>query len=154
MVGPVILWVLRLGVAGVFLYAGVLKMWDFTGGHPATPDFTVAIQRFEIIPWPDATVALALYLPWLEVIAALALFWKRLALGASVALAGLAAVFLVALGSAAARGLDISCSCFGKGEGPVDYPTAILRDVVLLAACGALVWWEGRRTGPGGEPGQ
>jgi uncharacterized membrane protein YphA (DoxX/SURF4 family) len=153
MVGKVVLWLLRLAVAGVFLTAGILKIWDFTHGRPATPDFTIAIQRFELIPWPDLTVALAVYLPWVEVITALGLFWRRLALGAALATTGMSAVFLIALASAWARGLDISCSCFGKSAGPVDYPTAILRDVLLLVASLALVIHEARRAPKQPSPG-
>lgn len=144
MVGKIALWLLRLAVAGVFLYAGVLKIWDFAHGRSATPDFTIAIQHFELIPWPDLTVALALYLPWLEIITGVALLLRRLALGAAIAGTGMATVFLVALGSAWARGLDISCNCFGKSVGPTDYPTVIFRDVLLLVACLVLLIREAR----------
>jgi uncharacterized membrane protein YphA (DoxX/SURF4 family) len=146
MVGKVILTLLRLGVAGVFLYAGVVKIWDFAHGRSATPDFTLAIQHYELLPAPELAVLLAIYLPWLEAIAALALFVLRLALGASLAVAGLTGLFLGALGSAAARGLDVSCGCFGRDEVSVDYRSAILRDVLLLAATIVLVAVEARRT--------
>jgi uncharacterized membrane protein YphA (DoxX/SURF4 family) len=146
MAGKIIVLLLRLVVAGVFLYAGVMKIWDFRHGQSATPDFTVAIQHFEILPNPDLAVALAVYLPWLEVISALALFVKRLALGAAVAITGMTAIFLGAILSAQARGLDISCGCFGKEAVSTNYPSLLIRDGLLLAAAVALLVWEWRST--------
>ncbi len=145
MVGKIIILLLRLTVAGIFLYAGVLKIWDFRHEQSATPDFTIAIQHFEMLPTPDLAVVLALYLPWLEVTAALTLFVKRLALGAATAVTGMTLAFLVALGSAWKRGLDISCGCFGKDEVSIHYPSLMMRDALLLAAALALVVWEARR---------
>jgi len=148
MAGKVILWLLRLLLASVFLYAGVMKIWDFRHGQSATPDFTVAIQHFEMLPAPDLAVALAVYLPWLEVTGALTLFVRRLALGAALAITGMTAVFLVAIASAWHRGLDISCGCFGKDEVSTDYHSLILRDAFLLAAALTLVVWETRSARP------
>jgi len=145
MAGKITVLLLRLIVAGVFLYAGVMKIWDFRHGQSATPDFTVAIQHFEILPNPDLAVLLAVYLPWLEVIAALTLFVKRLALGAATAITGMTVIFLVAILSAWTRGLDISCGCFGKEAVATNYPSLVVRDVLLLAAALALVVWEARR---------
>jgi len=148
MVGKIIVLLLRLVVAGVFLYAGVMKIWDFKHGQSATPDFTVAIQHFEILPYPDLAVMLAFYLPWLEAISALALFVRRLALGAATAITGMTAIFLIALASAWHRGLDISCGCFGKDEVSTNYPTLLLRDGLLLAAALVLVWRECKTAAP------
>ena len=146
MARKIIVLLLRLIVAGIFLYAGVMKIWDFRHGQSATPDFTIAIQHFEILPAPDLAVALAVYLPWLEVTAALTLFVKRLALGAATALTGMTTLFLIALASAWKRGLDISCGCFGKDEASIHYPSLMTRDALLLAAALALVIWEARST--------
>ena len=147
MVGKIAFRLLRLAVAGVFFYAGVVKIWDFGHWQSGTPDFTVAIQHYELLPWPDLAVVVAVYLPWLEVIAALALFVRRLALGAATAITAMTAVFLVALGSAWARGLDISCGCFGKDEVSIHYPSLMLRDGVLLVAALVLVVREARVVG-------
>ena len=147
MAAKVILFLLRLAVAGVFLYAGVVKIWDFHRGQSATPDFTIAIQHYKLLPSPDLAVLLAVYLPWLEVTAALGLFVRRVALGAATAAAGMTAMFLVAIGSAWARGLDISCGCFGKDEVPLPYRTLVLRDAALLAVVLILLVVEARRAG-------
>ena len=135
---------LRLAVAAVFLVAGAMKIWDFAHARSATPDFTIAIQHYELLP-PDLSVLLAIYLPWLEIIAALALFARRLALGAAAAMLGMSAMFLAAIGSAWWRGLNIACGCFGKDEVPTDYRLLLFRDLALLAAVSILAVHEWRR---------
>ena len=140
--------VVRVALAGVFLTAGAMKIWDFAHARSATPDFTIAIQQYELLPSPDLAVLLAVYLPWLEVIAALALFARRLALGAAVAMLGMSAMFLAAIGSAWWRGLNIACACFGKDEATTDYRMLILRDLALLAAAAILAIHEWRRSRP------
>ena len=142
--GGKVIAVLRLAVAGVFLIAGVMKIWDFAHARSATPDFTIAIQHYELLP-PDLSVLLAVYLPWLEITAAIALFARRLALGAAAALLGMSALFLAAIGSAWWRGLNIACGCFGKDEATTDYRLLILRDLALLAAVAVLFFHEWRR---------
>ena len=143
--GGKVIAVVRAVVAGIFLVAGVLKIWDFAHARWATPDFTIAIQHYELLPSPDLAVLLAVYLPWLEVTAALALFTRRLALGAAAAMLGMSAMFLAAIGSAWWRGLNIACGCFGKDHAPTDFRTLILRDLVLLAAVAAIFLHEWRR---------
>jgi uncharacterized membrane protein YphA (DoxX/SURF4 family) len=143
-VGKVILLALRTALAWTFIHAGVLKIWDFARARPATPDFVVAIQQFHLLPSPDLSVLLAVYLPWVEIVAAFGLFIRRLRLGAAAIFAGLSAIFLAALASAWARGLRIECGCFGRDEVSTDIPALILRDACLLAATLVLIWWDSR----------
>jgi putative oxidoreductase len=145
MVGKIIILALRVALAFIFLKAGVLKIWDFDHWRSATPEFTLAIQHYRILPWPDLTLLLAVYLPWLEVVAALALLARRLRLGAVIIFTGLTLIFLGALGSAWARGLEISCGCFGKDEFSTDFPALMLRDLCILAALAILLALEWRR---------
>lgn len=144
--GKVIVIAMRVALALIFLKAGILKIWDFEHGRSATPEFTLAIQHYEILPWPDLTMLLAVYLPWLEVITAIALLAPRLRLGAAAILGGLTVVFLGALGNAWARGLEIACGCFGKEEFSTDYRALILRDFCILAALMAIFVIDGRRS--------
>ncbi len=146
--GGKVIAVLRLAVAGVFLVAGAMKIWDFAHARSATPDFAIAIQQYRLLPSPDLAVLLAVYLPWLEVTAALAAFARRLALGATTALLGMSAMFLVAVGSAWWRGLVIACGCFGKDEAPTNLPLHALGGSALLAAAAVLFVHEWRRARP------
>jgi uncharacterized membrane protein YphA (DoxX/SURF4 family) len=142
MVAKVILLLLRLFVGGVFIYAGVMKA-------AATQDFATDIRHYSIIPWSDAVLLLAVYLPWLEIFAGLAVVFRRLHLGGLIAITGMMLIFTGALTSAWARGLDISCGCFGKEKEAIrtNFPKLLTRDLGLLA--GALILlgaeWRPRR---------
>jgi len=129
--GKIVFAVARGALAVVFAYAGILKMQD-----PAS--FASAIAHFKILP-AELVSFVALGLPPFEILSAVLLAvgpWKRL--GAFNILA-LCLVFLVALVSAAARGIELNCSCFGVARGePVG--VAIARDVVLLAVALVLYW--------------
>jgi uncharacterized membrane protein YphA (DoxX/SURF4 family) len=125
------LWALRLGLGGLFVATGALKLAD-----PAA--FAVEIHNYQILP--ALSPALAASLPAAELSVGTALLagprpWLR---AGAAAAALLMAVFTVAVGSAVARGINISCGCFGAGSGPVTLVT-VLRDVALLAASAALL---------------
>ena len=124
----IILLLLRLALGGVFIYAGALKIVDAQG-------FARDIHHYQLTPWIVSMLA-AVYLPWLEFLAGFALILRRLPLGTTLALVFMNAVFLVALSTAWARGLDISCGCFGKEEHNIQtqFPQLFLRDAALLAA--------------------
>lgn len=127
---------LRLGLGGLFLVAGALKL-----GDPAA--FAQEIANYQL--WPGLAPLLAATLPAVEIVAALVLLagpvaWRR---AAALVLALLSAMFTIAVGTAAARGLDISCACFGQASGAVSWLT-VLRNLALLAAAVLVLWLEGR----------
>ena len=124
----VIVPLLRWTVAAVFLYAGAMKVAD-----PA--QFAADVENFRLLPYA-ASCAVAVYLPWLEILAALALAFGIWRAGAALLLAAMLVVFLIALSSAWARGLDITCGCFGHTLNKSNYPLSMLFDVALLAALG------------------
>ena len=136
---------IRLVLAGVFLYAGIIKVLDPAG-------FVVSIEAYRVVPYSVAA-AVAYYLPWLEIVTALALLWPRAQRPAAVLLAVLMAVFMALLLAAWARGLDINCGCFGSAEDPANYPLLLVRDIALLLAalfC-ASGWGEKQRLQPAQE---
>lgn len=126
------LWLLlRLGLAGVFAYAGAIKLGDPTG-------FAVEIDHYQLMP--SLAPYLAAALPALEITLALGLVvlpspWRR---AAALGCLALMVAFTVAAASAMARNLDIDCGCFGKGSGPITWVT-IARDVALIAVSAVLV---------------
>jgi uncharacterized membrane protein YphA (DoxX/SURF4 family) len=118
----------RLILAGVFLVSGFLKAAD-----PAQTK--VAVRAYQLLP-DGAAGAVAAVLPYLE-IATGALLLFGLATRLAGILSGLLMIaFLIGVGSAAARGLNIDCGCFGGGgqvaAGATSYTWEILRDVGLL----------------------
>jgi hypothetical protein len=124
--------ILALIIAAIFIFAALTKILDsdqlvinvihlrFAAAlqnlkHLSLLDpvgFARDIDNYKLLPWPVA-VALGLYLPWLEILSGLALVTRRLYRGALLILTLLTTVFIAASIIAKARGLDISCGCFG-----------------------------------------
>ncbi len=127
------IWLLRLGIGGIFAFAGVVKIWDFKAGDWATQDFALAVQNFQLTTW-TISILIAVYLPWLELAAGVALILRKLENGALALLGLMTLGFLGAIGSAWARGLDITCGCFGKENNATNFPLHIAGDAALLAA--------------------
>ena len=124
--------VLRLVVGGIFVYAGVVKIFD-----PAK--FANDVANYQLLP--SALVNfVAITLPWVETVVGILMvmgFWLP---GSALVITGLMGVFLVAIGQALARGLDIRCGCFGTIEaGKIDALT-LTRDVALFVCAAWLCW--------------
>lgn len=117
---------LELLVGAVFIYAGVLKALDPVG-------FANDIENYHILSWPIG-VRLAFYLPWLEIFCGLALWFRKLSHGALTVLGGLTAVFIVASVVAKARGIDVSCGCFGHAGRNLSFAAHLAIDLVILGA--------------------
>lgn len=139
---------LRFALAAVFLYAGVVKIWDFPHRAWATPEFMNDVLNYQLLPWYPS-MAVAAFLPWLEIVAGAALLGRRWRLGALTVLSTLTLVFLGAMASAWWRGLDVSCGCFGHETVRDGWGRPFLRDLLLLAAVATGLWLETRETPPG-----
>jgi uncharacterized membrane protein YphA (DoxX/SURF4 family) len=124
--------VLRLIVGGVFIAAGAVKIME-----PAA--FAVDIGNYRLLPH-ELINLVAITLPWIELGAGLLLvagFWKQ----ASASLIALMmAVFLMAIGQALARGLDVRCGCFGTVEARKVGVVALAQDAGLFVAALWLAW--------------
>jgi putative oxidoreductase len=130
-----IVWrILDLIVAGIFIYAGVLKALD-----PLR--FAYDIDNYKILRWPIA-VCLAFYLPWLEILSGVTLIARRLYLGGLSILTILVVVFIGATVAAKVRGLDITCGCFGHVSRSWSFSGHMALDLSLLGVLIAL--WVGK----------
>jgi len=130
--------ILGLLVGAVFVFAGVTKIIDFQPIRFLEPmEFARDIDNYKILPW-WMSVQLALYLPWLEIICGLALVFRRLYSGALVLLLALLVVFIGASFAAKARGIDITCGCFGHVSDQLSFAWHMVLDLAILAAVGAL----------------
>ncbi len=131
-------WAMRIILAGVFLYAGALKVKE-----PIR--FAEDIRNYQLVSDP-VPAALALSLPWLEILAALGVLTGLLYRGSLVILAGMVVTFIAAIASAWARGLDISCGCFGeRSAGATNYPLHLFENFVLLGLCTVLLLYQLRQ---------
>ena len=99
---------LRIIIGIIFIYASAGKLFR-------PEDFAKAILRYEFLPIYFVNI-MAIVMPWVEFFTGILLIlgiYKK----ASSMLAGISLiVFLTALISAFARGLDISCGCFSLEE--------------------------------------
>ena len=131
----------RLLLGGVFVVAGLLKVPD-----PAAA--VRAVRAYRLLAEP-LVAPVAFGLPVLEIAVGLALLAGVFVRTAAVASAVLLVIFVAAVGSAWARGLQIDCGCFGNGgqvaAGETSYPLEILRDVGLLVVALALARWPASR---------
>ena len=128
---PRILWrVVAIIMGGIFIYAGAVKVID-----PA--EFARDIDNYKMLPW-QLSVWMGLYLPWLEIFCGLALIARVLYRGGVFILAVLMMFFVVITIVAKARGLDISCGCFGHASKYLSFAWHVALDFVVLAAILAL----------------
>src|SRR6266480_996145 len=133
-----ILWrIVGLIIGGIFIYAGVIKAMDPVG-------FANDIDNYKILPWP-LTVRLAFYLPWLEILCGLAVILGLLYRGGLLILAMLISIFIIASVIAKARGLDITCGCFGHASKYLSFFGHLALDFVLLVVTAGLLVIENRK---------
>ena len=123
---------LRVGLGVLFVYAGLLKLLD-------PKAFAHTIAQFDLLPEPLLPLA-ALGLPALELLAGLGLIFE--VRGSLTAVATLLGVFLLALGCAVLKDLDLDCGCFTVAElnAKTGVRQALFRDLGLAAAVGFLFW--------------
>lgn len=129
---------LRLSLAFIFIYAGLVKLMN-------PQAFAHALAQFELIP--DGLLPIvALGLPGVELLAGLGLaFDLRFCMTAIlVMLTG----FLLILGYAILKDLDIDCGCFTLDEltERTSVKMAFFRDLLMVAAICFLFWWRRSRT--------
>lgn len=126
----VVYWILRLGVGALFLVTGVLKL-----GDPAA--FAQEIHNYQILP--ELAPLGAATMPAIEIVLGGALCaapraWVR---ASALGTGALMVMFTAAVSLVLARGINISCGCFGAGSGPITMLT-VVRDVALCAACAVI----------------
>jgi len=127
--------VVRLALGAIWIWAAVPKL-----SSPRT--FIEAVRAYDATPeWLSQAIAYGL--PVLEFCLGVALI-----IGISVRIAAAASgvlfvVFLIGIIQAAARGLELSCGCFGGGGETLStqYTLDILRDIGLLVLAVYLVVW-------------
>ena len=128
---------LRLVLAGMFLWAGAAKIGDLAAS-------VRAVRAFELLPEVLAK-PVGYGLPVVEIAIGLLLLVGLLTRYAAAAAFLLMAAFIVGIAAAWARGLSIDCGCFGGGgpteAGQTQYPLEIARDLAAAAAAAILIRW-------------
>lgn len=117
----------RLVPAALLLWAGVIKVADRQSA-------ILSVDAYDVLPRALVT-PVATLLPWAEIAVGLLLVTGLFVRVAGAATAALVVVYVVGMGQAKARGLQIDCGCFsvgGPGSGVSWWD--ILRDLPLLGA--------------------
>jgi hypothetical protein len=102
--------------------------------HPG--DFFSDLLSFRV-PFPEMFLRImAVDLPWLEVLVGVGLILNVWPETIRPVVAGLCLIFVLMLGQAVLRGLDLNCGCFGSvGSGWFERPdVALVRAGLLFAA--------------------
>lgn len=119
----------RLIVGGVWVWAGLLKL-----PHPETS--VSAVRAYQLLP-TDLAETVGHVLPTLEVVLGVCLIAGLLTRVSGLLSAVLQLAFVIGIVSVWARGIEISCGCFGTGGPDPDatskYPWEIARDLGLMA---------------------
>jgi putative oxidoreductase len=115
-------WICRLGLAGIFLYTGYIKL-------ESPLQFAAVLYGYKLFP-TALIMTMTRYFPWVEIALAVLLLlgWRMryVALGAC----GLIAAFIGILAITYLRGIDANCGCFSFGDRIT--PLTIVRDGLIL----------------------
>ena len=117
--------ILRVVLGAIFIYASWHKIMD-------PEEFARSIINYRIVP-AESVNLLAIVLPWMELVCGLLLLLGLFTGGSILVVAFMMTVFLVAMGSALVRGIDISCGCFSSDGTDRINILFLIRDIVLFA---------------------
>ena len=127
----------RLLAAGIWLFAGVSKVFDLASFHDK-------VDKYQLLPHM-LEAPFAYTLPFVEILVGIYLAVGLLTRVAAAAGCVLMVLFLIALTQAWARGLVLDCGCFGSIVQEKVGPVAILRDMALGLPTLAMLIWPARR---------
>jgi putative oxidoreductase len=124
-----ILFVLRLIIGGIFIYASIGKLFN-------PVEFGSAIRSYDMLPLFSIGF-LSVIIPFIEFLCGLFLILGIFKRGSAFIIMLMLVFFLLGLGQAYARGLSIDCGCFSvsassPAEGGVYLLMRIAEDVLML----------------------
>jgi uncharacterized membrane protein YphA (DoxX/SURF4 family) len=117
--------IVRFILGAIFIAAGIPKIID-------TASFAGVVYNYHLLP--DMVINIfAITLPWIEVIIGSLLIMGIWMPGTVIFYNLLMIAFISALTLNTARGIDISCGCFGSEPGDIIDMNTIFRDIVILS---------------------
>jgi uncharacterized membrane protein YphA (DoxX/SURF4 family) len=126
--------ILRIALAGVFIWSGISKLFD-----PSS--FALIIDAYGLVPraW---VMPVSVALPAGELAAGIGLLMD--VRGSLATVAGLLMLFAAILGYGIRMGLDVDCGCFGpgdpEGEAYHGLRPALYRDAVMITGAAYLYY--------------
>ena len=119
-----LLFLFRVIVGFVFIYAGIIKISDPEG-------FSDSINNFDLLPLSFVNL-FAITLPWIEVVAGLFLLFGISVKENSFIISVMLVVFILAIVISLGRGLNIDCGCFGTSSGTKVGIIKLVENIILL----------------------
>ena len=119
-----LLFLFRIIVGFIFIYAGILKISDPAG-------FSDAINNYDLLPLSFVNF-FAITLPWIEVVAGLFLLFGISVKENSFIISVMLVVFILAIAISLGRGLNIECGCFGTSSGTKVGLIKLVENIILL----------------------
>ncbi len=119
-----LLFLYRVIVGFVFIYAGILKISNPVG-------FSDAINNYDLLPLSFVNF-FAITLPWIEVVAGLFLLFGISVKENSLIISVMLVVFILAIVVSLGRGLNIECGCFGTSSGTKVGIIKLVENIILL----------------------
>jgi putative oxidoreductase len=110
---------------------GCILIWSSLPKIRQSYDFLSSIYSYELLG-PKLGMFVAMTLPWLELLVGICLVGGIFVSGALLVSIGLALMFTFVLGTALARGLQISCGCFGTSNTDIISVSTLIRACVIL----------------------
>jgi uncharacterized membrane protein YphA (DoxX/SURF4 family) len=120
-----ILFVFRLLVGGLFIYAGVLKIAD-------PLEFAQDIRNYRLAGQSLSFLA-AVFLPWIEIFSGFFLISGILKRPSALVISSMLAFFILLVIITILRGIDVECGCLGALSRKADFKL-IIEDTLLLYA--------------------
>ncbi len=120
-----LLFLFRIILGFIFIYAGILKISDPAG-------FSDAIYNYKLLPLSFVNF-FAITLPWIEVVAGLFLLFGISVKENSFIISVMLVVFILAIVISLGRGLNIECGCFGTSSGTKVGIIKLVENFILLS---------------------
>jgi putative oxidoreductase len=119
-----VLFVFRLILGGLFIYAGILKVGDPLEFAQDVRNYRLAGQSLSFLT--------AVFLPWLEIVAGFFLVAGIMKRASALVVSSMLVFFILLVILTIVRGLDVDCGCFGTLSRRADLGL-IAEDLLMLS---------------------
>ena len=127
MTHPYVALILRLYIAGLFIYAGMVKI-------NYTAEFAETIASYRMVPYWGVN-AMAVTLPWIELVSGILLVCGIRVRSAIVVIGSLLVMFTVGIAVNLIWKAPIDCGCFQTLGETISWET-LMRDLIWIAMAG------------------
>jgi uncharacterized membrane protein YphA (DoxX/SURF4 family) len=123
-------------ILAIRLILGITFIWASIDKIANPGGFAVSIYNYRMLPHETINF-MAIVMPWLELVTGILIMTGIFMRGSAFWMGVMLLVFIIALSSALARGLDINCGCFSVEGGHGVDVGLLIRDILMFL--GALI---------------